>query len=593
MFVMAMTILCFAVAVTANAETYTGECGLEGDNLTWTFDTETGVLTIDGEGEMDNYTLYNNINKTSAPWADYYSQMTELVIGENVTSIGAYAFYNCDTLASLEFSSTVKTIGEYAFYNCDNIVDVKFNEGLTSIGTYTFCGCYNLKEIVLPDSLISIGKLSFSGCVLVKNIKLGNGLTELSPGAFESCRNLNNIEWGTNLKIISGSAFADCGKNDTGYIFGNIVIPNGVESIDGGAFYASVTNSGAADSVSIPLSVKTIGQRAFPIIKDVYYEGTIEQWEAIDIGSDNGGLRSATFHFGHAHSYTSEITDAPTCLTTGIKTYTCECGETYTRTLSVLGHDIVTNPAVSATCSETGLTKGEYCTRCDYKIEQEETPSLGHDMINLEASEPTCTETGLTAGVACSRCDEISEGRQETVPALGHDIIIDFAVDATCTETGLTEGEHCSRCDYIVAQEETPAFGHKEIFTSYIEPTCTEDGLSVGKECSVCGEVFIPAYVIPAKGHKLSNWIVTSKATCEKDGIKIKICSCGLTEEAVIPATGHVDADVDEKCDSCSASLTNESEKPSEPAEKDNVFSFLKSFLNNLLDFFRKLFGIK
>lgn len=563
MFIMVMTILCFAVAMTASAETITGECGIEGDNLTWTLDTETGVLTIDGEGEMDNYSLYNNINKTSAPWWDYYSQITELVIGDEVTSIGDYAFYDCDALTSLDVSQNVKTIGNYTFYDCDK-----------------------LKEITIPDSVTNMGVYSFAYSSSIETLKIGNGLTEIAVGAFYQCYNLYNIEFGTKLKIISKDAFYD-----TGYNCHNVIIPDGVEKIGDKAFYA---RSMLTYSVSIPLSVKEIGSLAFNHheINDVYFDGTIEQWEKISI-KNNDGLRNATFHFGHAHSYTPEITTVPTCLATGIKTFTCDCGSTYTRELSALGHDVIIEPAVSATCSETGLTKGEYCTRCDYKIEQEETPSLGHDMINLEASEPTCTETGLTAGVACSRCDEISEGRQETVPALGHDVVIDSAVAATCTETGLTEGEHCSRCDYKVEQEETPALGHKEVFTEYVEATCTETGLSVGKKCSVCGVEFIPAQVIPAKGHKLSNWIVTSKATCEKDGIKIKICSCGLTEEAVIPATGHADADVDEKCDSCSASLTNESEKPSEPAEKDNVFSFLKSFLNNLIDFFRKLFGIK
>lgn len=570
MLVMVMTILCFAVAMTASAETVTGECGLEGDNLTWTFDTETGILTIDGEGEMDNYSLYNNINKTSAPWWDYYSQMTEIIIGDKVTSIGDYAFYKCKT-ATIIIPDNIEQIGDYAFY-----------------------GFGKLSQLILSDNVEKIGISSFYGASII-SLVIGDGLTEIPSNAFAYCP-IEEIEWGKNIKKIGDYAFAYNYSYGSRYNERNIVIPSGVENIGSYAFVIGGSGSGPR-SITIPLSVKFISYNIFGYYPSdttrIYYEGTIEDWEKIEIASNYTGIRDSSIIFGHAHEYTSEITTEPTCLTTGIKTYTCECGNTYTRTLSALGHDIVIDSAISATCTQTGLTQGEYCTRCDYKVKQEETPSLGHDMINLEASEPTCTETGLTAGVACSRCDEISEGRQETVPALGHDIIIDFAVDATCTETGLTEGEHCSRCDYIVAQEETPALGHKEIFTSYIEPTCTEDGLSVGKECSVCGEVFIPAYVIPAKGHKLSNWIVTSKATCEKDGIKIKICSCGLTEEAVIPATGHVDADVDEKCDSCSASLTNESEKPSEPAEKDNVFSFLKSFLNNLIDFFRKLFGIK
>ena len=79
---------------------------------------------------------------------------------------------------------------------------------------------------------------------------------------------------------------------------------------------------------------------------------------------------------------------------------------------------MITDAAVPATCTETGLTEGSHCSRCDYKIAQEVTPKLGHDMIT------------------------------------------DAAVPATCTETGLTEGSHCSRCDYKVAQQTTPKLGH-------------------------------------------------------------------------------------------------------------------------------------
>lgn len=471
MLVMVMTILCFTVAMTASAETYTGECGLEGDNLTWTFDTETGVLTIDGEGEMDNYALYNNINKTSAPWWDYYSSMTELVIGNEVASIGDYAFYNCDTLTSIEIPENIETIGDYAFYDCNNIVDVNFKEGLVSIGAYTFYQCDNIKEVIIPDSVTEIGTYSFAYCENIENIKFGNGLIKIPSQAFAYCKKLNNIEWGTNLKTISSFAFAYCHQNggEVGYNCGSIVIPCGVERIDRSAFSISESRKNTS-SVSIPLSVKYIGENAFGSfsgeITNVYYEGTIEQWEEIDIYSysnSNENLRNATIHFGHTHSYTSEITTEPTCLTTGIETYTCECGESYTRTLSDLGHDIVIDSAVSETCTETGLTEGEHCLRCDYKIEQEETPVLGHDEVIIPAVNATCTATGLTEGLVCSRCDTVFTAQEET-PMIDHNIVITPAVAPTCTSTGLTEGKYCSECGTVFeSREEVSELGHSDI----------------------------------------------------------------------------------------------------------------------------------
>lgn len=128
--------------------------------------------------------------------------------------------------------------------------------------------------------------------------------------------------------------------------------------------------------------------------------------------------KTATFVIEILHAYTAAVTP-PTCTARGYTTWTCTCGDSYKNTyVDKLGHDMVVDAAVPATCTETGLTEGSHCSRCDYKVAQKVTSQLGHDMIT------------------------------------------DAAVPATCTETGLTEGSHCSRCDYKVAQEVTPKLGH-------------------------------------------------------------------------------------------------------------------------------------
>jgi len=148
-------------------------------------------------------------------------------------------------------------------------------------------------------------------------------------------------------------------------------------------------------------------------------------------------------------------------------------------------HTIVTDAAKAPTCTETGLTAGEHCTTCDYKVAQTVVPALGHDVVADAAVAATCTETGLTAGEHCSRCDY--KVAQTVVPALGHDVVADAAVAATCTEAGLTAGEHCSRCDYKVAQEAVPALGHTAVET-VTKATATKAGKKVSS-CSACGVV--------------------------------------------------------------------------------------------------------
>ena len=132
--------------------------------------------------------------------------------------------------------------------------------------------------------------------------------------------------------------------------------------------------------------------------------------------------------------------------------------------------------------AEPTCTTNQICTHCYAELK----PALGHDIVIDKAVSPTCTETGLTEGQHCTRCDGATVA-QQVVGALGHTEVIDAKVDATCTKTGLTEGKHCSVCnEVLVKQEEIPLAPHTEAVDAAVAPTCTKTGLTEGKHCSVC-----------------------------------------------------------------------------------------------------------
>lgn len=122
----------------------------------------------------------------------------------------------------------------------------------------------------------------------------------------------------------------------------------------------------------------------------------------------------------HTHSYTESVTKKPTCTSTGVMTYTCSCGDSYTAVIEKSAHKEVTDKAVIPTCTTTGLTEGKHCSVCnEVLVAQKVVPATGHKQVAIKAVAATCTTAGKTAGTKCSTCGKVIKA-QTTVKAKGH-----------------------------------------------------------------------------------------------------------------------------------------------------------------------------
>ena len=143
----------------AVACTPSGTCG---ENLTWSVDPETFVLTIEGSGSMTEYASYEDV-----PWikSGIYRVITEVVLPEGLTTIGKYAFLNHSNLRTVSIPSTLTTIGVSAFSGCSKLKEMKVLATTPpTLSTQVFGGCtlYPIEgylDISVPESALETYKL--------------------------------------------------------------------------------------------------------------------------------------------------------------------------------------------------------------------------------------------------------------------------------------------------------------------------------------------------------------------------------------------------------------------------------------------------
>ncbi len=144
-------------SLTAQTVIASGNCGADGDNLTWVL-TSDSLLTISGSGAMESFIL------SSSPWHPYESSISTLIIGNSVTSIGNYAFYRCSALTLINIPNSVTNIGERTFLGCVGLISIIIPNSVTNIGWGVFDGCHGLTSATIGNSVRSIGDRTFSGC---------------------------------------------------------------------------------------------------------------------------------------------------------------------------------------------------------------------------------------------------------------------------------------------------------------------------------------------------------------------------------------------------------------------------------------------
>ena len=217
-------------------ETKSGNCGANGDNVTWTL--ADGVLTISGTGAMKYYTSYSNV-----PWYSLRDQITSVTVESGVTTIGIYAFYGCTNLTSVTIPEGVTSIGNYAFYKCTSLTGITLPEGVTSVGNYAFYNCTSLTSVILPDGVTTIGNYAFSGCSKLTSITLPDSVTSIGVRAFASCSSLSELNIPVGITQVPGEILSQAKNLETLYWDAADASFDGTITTTGGTFQVVLGDS--------------------------------------------------------------------------------------------------------------------------------------------------------------------------------------------------------------------------------------------------------------------------------------------------------------------------------------------------------------
>lgn len=239
-------------------------------------------LVISGKGRMKSY----GGNIDAAPWrAAYASSIKEVIVEDGVTSIDVSAL--C--------------------YNVENITNIVIGKGIISLGTYSFATCKKLESLTLPfvgETLNGTENTHFGyifGSYSVayhkedvpaslKTVVITGGKS-IGAGAFKNCSGLTSVSLPVTVESIGSSAFYGCSslesitlpfvgatKNGTenthfGYIFGasnsssnKNYVPSSLKEVrvlGGNVDYSAFFGCAYIERAFLPDNIESIGTNAF------------------------------------------------------------------------------------------------------------------------------------------------------------------------------------------------------------------------------------------------------------------------------------------------------------------------------------------
>ena len=216
----------------------------------------------------------------------------ELVVPDNITTIGNFAFAACSSLESATFGRNVRNIGTDLFSGDGELKEVSLNTGLTNISDRCFNGCVELKTVDIPEGVTVIGESAFQQLEDLSAIKLPTTLVTIEASAFKQCFALSTVIIPENVESIGDNAFSLCYNLRDVYFMGTTTIPScSKKAFDTMSYFNN--NAASKRATSGTYAQDEYGDWHY----DEYYDQ--ESYGRTDERGANGKVYAAIMHYPH------------------------------------------------------------------------------------------------------------------------------------------------------------------------------------------------------------------------------------------------------------------------------------------------------
>ncbi len=204
-----------------------------------------------------------------------------------------------------------------------------------------------------------------------------------------------------------------------------------------------------------------------------------------------------------ACTFEVEHTTLPTTTSTGLDTYTCACGNTYTKVVDKLAHD---HTGGVATCQAKAVC--DICGEAYGELDADNHTNVVTDA----ATDSTCQVAGKTEGSHCDDCKAVIVAQEDKALA-AHDytVVVAEKVEASYVAAGKEAVMGCKWCDATIGGEEIPMLVGKQItVTPAANGTVTANGNVVAEAVTLNIEqnTVVALTAAPAEGFAFVGWSV-------------------------------------------------------------------------------------